>query len=80
MSEPDTNRKVAPRGARGVLNLSQVIQGDVLKSLDLMDLYQVAATLQPLHPEYSITELAKYVAEIAVKRGSRYFVWDPPQG
>ena len=80
MSEPDISGHVSIPEASGGVTLPQSVQAALCESLDVVDLYEVAATLQPLHPEYSIVELAKHVAKIAVKRGFRHFAWEPPEG
>lgn len=46
--------------------------------LEAIDLYQVATILQPWFPRLSICELSKAVAEVAVKSGYTYLVWEPP--
>lgn len=47
--------------------------------LEAIDLYQVATILQPLFPQLSISELSRAVAEVAVKSGYTYLVWEPPE-
>lgn len=51
-----------------------VSQGDV----DAIDLYRVARILQVQFPDRAMTELAWHVAQLAIERGARYLIWEPP--
>lgn len=48
-----------------------------VSDLEAVDLYQVAAILKPLFPEYTLGELTKMAAEVAVSQGFRYLIWRP---
>ena len=45
---------------------------------DAINLYHIAQILQAQFPDRSITELAWRVAELAIQKGARYLIWDPP--
>lgn len=47
---------------------------------DAIDLYRIARILHAQFPDRSVTELARHVAKVAVERGARYLIWDPPDG